>query len=113
MGLRGQWELRSIRDGGVLTEGTPVNGVHENHAESLEERCGVGDLDTLFNCSIEDADFEVDLFAGSSCVYSGHDSASIFDLASLDQDTCCCEQNVSVNEMWSERGLLTRFGEEE
>ena len=97
----------------MLTESTPINGIHEDHAESLEERCGVGDLDTLFDCSVENTDFEIDLFASSSCVYPGHDSASIFDLASLDQDTCCCEQNVLVNEMWRERELLTRFGEEE
>ena len=68
----------------MLTESAPVNGVHEDHAKSLEERCGVSDLDTLFDCSVENADFEVDLLASSSRVYSGHDSASIFDLAPLD-----------------------------
>ena len=81
----------------MLTESTSVDRVHEDHAESLEERCGVGDLDTLFDCSVENTDFEIDLFASSSCVYSGHDSASIFDLAPLDQNTCCHKRNILVS----------------
>lgn len=68
----------------MLTESTSVNGVHENHSNPLEKGRRVGDFDTLLDCSVEYTDFEVNLFTSCPSIYSRHNSASFFDLASLD-----------------------------
>lgn len=77
----------NVKEKTVLTEGTPVDRDEKNHADALEERRRILDIDTFLHRGLQNLDLQVHLFRRRVSVDSVRHIFRLRDFTFCNQDT--------------------------